>query len=89
MEQLVFVPVAGPSQGSQDQFVEGSLMGRTHVQKQCTSVALDNNEDNRVVNMDNDTAQEYGEGETVQEAWREHFTEVKTRMALVGQQASL
>ena len=33
MEQLVFVPVASPSQGSQDQVAEGSSTGRTRVQK--------------------------------------------------------
>ena len=72
MEQLVFVSVAGPSQGSQDQFAEGSSTGRTRVQKRRTSVALDDDEDNRVVDVDKDAAREYGEGETMQEAWRKH-----------------
>ena len=84
MEQLVFVPVAGPSQGSQDQVAEGSSTGRTRVQKRRTSVALDNDEDNRVVDVDNDAAREYGEGETMQEAWRKHFTEAKHKDGVGG-----
>ena len=84
MEQLVFVPVAGPSQGSQDQFAEGSSTGRTRVQKRRTSVALDDDEDNRVVDVDNDAAREYGEGETMQEAWRKHFTEAKHKDGVGG-----
>ena len=84
MEQLVFVPVAGPSQGSQDQVAEGSSTGRTRVQKRRTSVALDDDEDNRVVDVDNDAAREYGEGETMQEAWRKHFTEAKHKDGVGG-----
>ena len=84
MEQLVFVPVAGPSQGSQDQFAEGSSTGRTRVQKRRTSVALDDDEDNRVVDVDKDAAREYGEGETMQEAWRKHFTEAKHKDGVGG-----
>ncbi|EPS93667.1 hypothetical protein FOMPIDRAFT_1055780 [Fomitopsis schrenkii] len=38
------------------------------------AVTLDNDEDNRVMIVNKDAAREYGEGETMQEAWRKHFT---------------
>ena len=34
--------------------------------------------------MDNDAAREYGEGETMQEAWRKHFTEAKHKDGVGG-----
>lgn len=71
MEQLAFFPVAGPSQGQQ-----GNAAGSTSsvgARRRRTAVTLDDDEDNRVTMVNKDAAREYGEGETMQEAWRKHF----------------
>ena len=68
LDHLIFVPTAGPSQRSE------SSPGVPEVtQRRRTAIVLDDDEDARVVVVDEKAGKEYGDGETMQESWRRFF----------------
>ena len=69
IDELVFIPVAGPSRGCQGATSEPSRQIRS------SAVSLDDNEDSRVEVVNQNAGAVYGEGRTVREAWRKHFSE--------------
>ena len=79
MDHLVFVPTAGPSERR-----ESSPVVPEGTQRRRTAIVLDDDEDARVIVIDEKAGKEYGEGETMNESWRRLFAARKSKNGVGG-----
>ena len=74
MDQLMFVPIAGSGKGCQGyQGTDGGSSSASRIPNRRTAITLDDDDDTRVVAINETAGKEYGDGQTIKESWRERF----------------